>query len=54
MSKIFEELVNSKEFQDELKQIPESERQTILNSLKELVEKFEKLVLNPLEKFKVK
>lgn len=54
MSKIFEELVKSKEFQEQLKEVPETERQTILNSLRELVEKFEKLVLDPLEKLKTK
>lgn len=54
MSKIFEELVNTKEFQEQLAQIPENEREKILSSLKELVEKFENMILLPLEKLKDK
>jgi len=54
MSKMFDELVSSKEFQDQLKLIPENERQTIINSLKELVEKFENMVLKPFENIKLK
>lgn len=54
MSKIFENLVKSKEFQEQLKQVPEEERQKVLDSLKELVEKFENMVLTPLEKLKDK
>ncbi len=54
MSKIFEDLVNTKEFQDQLKQVPEGERPKLLASLKELVEKFENMVLTPLEKLKDK
>ena len=54
MSKIFEDLVKTKEFQEQLKQIPEEERQTILNSLKDLVERFENMVLKPIENLKDK
>ena len=54
MSKIFEDLVKTKEFQEQLKQIPEEEREKVLKSLKELVEKFENMVLAPLEKLKDK
>lgn len=54
MSKIFEDLIKTKEFKDQLKQVPEEERKKVLESLKELVEKFENLVLAPLEKLKDK
>lgn len=54
MTKLFEDLVNSKEFQEQLNQIPVEERQTVLNSLKELVEKFENNILRPIEKLKQK
>lgn len=54
MAKIFEDLIKTKEFQEQLKQVPEAEREKVLASLKELVEKFENMVLAPLEKLKDK
>lgn len=54
MSKVFEDLVKTKEFQEQLKQVPENERETILKSLRDLCENFEKMVLSPLEKLKDK
>lgn len=52
MSKIFEELIKTKEFQEQLKQMPEEEKQKIINSIKQVVENFENMVLTPIEKLK--
>lgn len=52
MSEIFNNLLNDEDFQEQLKQMPEEEREKILKSLRELVENFENLILGPLEKLK--
>jgi hypothetical protein len=54
MSTIFEELKETAEFQEQLKQIPEEERLPIIMSIKDLIEKFENMVLKPLENLKTK
>ena len=47
---LFKEITGSKNYQDLLNQLPEDERQIVLQSLRELVENFEKGVIEPIKK----
>lgn len=54
MNKIYEDLINTKEFQEQLKQLPEKEKETLLKSIKEIINNFDNLILKPFEKLKNK
>ena len=45
----YEELSNSKQFKDLLEQVPEGEREKVVEALKAMVQDFEKNILAPLE-----
>ena len=46
---LFDEITQTKHYQVLLNQLPEDERQIILTSLKDLVENFEKGVIEPIK-----
>lgn len=54
MNKMFQELINTKEFKEQLAKIPKEEKEELLKSLKEIVEKFEDGIIKPLENLKRK
>jgi len=49
---LFEKLLKMKEYQEQLDKLPEDERKEILAALKQLTERWENLILKPLQNLK--
>lgn len=47
---LFDEIISSKQYQDLLNELPDDERKVVLESLRELVDGFEKGIIEPIEK----
>lgn len=54
MSDIYEKLINDKTYQELIKQLPDDERAMVVKALKEIVETFQKGLLDPIKNFKGK
>ena len=51
---LFDQLLESKHYQELLQKLPADEREAVIKSLREFVETFENNVLRPLENYKPK
>jgi len=49
--KLFEKLMNEKIYEELLQQIPEDERLLVIKSIKEITEKFEREIYEPLKNY---
>ena len=48
---LFDEMLNTKHYQDLLNKLPNDEKESLIKALREFVESFENTIIKPIEKY---